>query len=793
MAQEDVLIKFEVDYTELDNAISSLEKTGKLDPKVAQSFSQAQKAISSTASDANGLINQFKNVASASVKMGKSVENAFGAGVQDALDEAGVSVDQFTAALKNATKPATSLKKELRALKEAMARAKAEGKDTGKQFDDMRTRAGKLADAIQDANAEIKNAGSDTRGIDNIVGSISALAGGYSALQGAAALFGDESEDLQKTLVKVNGAMALATGLQQTLNALQKEGSLTKLADVIATNSQSAAQAVYAVAVGTSTGAMKAFRIALLATGIGAIVAVLLLAADAMGLFGSATKLSVRSTEDLNKALEEQDRIFTRINDNIQFNNRLRLEQLRQQGVSGLKLQQEQVNLSRTELDALIKQRDAAQEELSNTEQLLDEVKKQIDDLPKGRAAIGFIFRRKELKETQKTLEEQIEILKKNLADRQNLVIKSDQDIIVQQAKINADAADARREAQIKAFQKGREELKRLQKEALDGQIEADKNYIMAALKNLDDQEEQLRIHYENENEIRAAAAEERLIKEQETAQRSKDIADNAANAALAGVAAVVAAEDAARAKRIKAAQQMIQVGRLVADFYSQLSANATEFEFQRIDEQKRQLASLEQAGAITDKQARIRRQQIEIEERRAAQRRAVREKNAAVFKAFLAVPEAFLNGLSSGGPVLGAIYAALALAQAIAIASRPIPKFFKGKKDKYEGPGMVADMGAELVERKGRMYLYTKPTETYLGAQDKVYTAAETKKILHSTNINTTIERPRRDKFDYNRLAAVMPKNNVSINIEKDFISEAVANGLSRNNYFVNRYQFKR
>jgi len=232
MAQETVLIDFQVDYTELTNAQAELAKTGKIDDK---GFKAIQSAIDTTATDTKGLIKTFKDVAGASVKMGKTVEDAFGAGIQDALDEAGVSVKEFGDALKKANSPAISVKKELAQLKAELARLKAEGKDTGKEFESLRNRAGQLSDAIADANAEIKNAGSDTRGIDNVVGSISALAGGYAAVQGAAALFGEENEDLQKTLLKVNAAMALASGVQQVYTAVQKEGALAKLADSVAT------------------------------------------------------------------------------------------------------------------------------------------------------------------------------------------------------------------------------------------------------------------------------------------------------------------------------------------------------------------------------------------------------------------------------------------------------------------------------------------------------------------------------------------------------------------------------
>jgi hypothetical protein len=60
--------------------------------------------------------------------------------------------------------------------------------------------------------------------------------------------------------------MALATGVHQVANLLNKDS-------ILITQGQAAAQALYATAVGASTGAMKAFRIALLATGIGAAIA----------------------------------------------------------------------------------------------------------------------------------------------------------------------------------------------------------------------------------------------------------------------------------------------------------------------------------------------------------------------------------------------------------------------------------------------------------------------------------------------------------------------------------------
>jgi hypothetical protein len=130
----------------------------------------------------------------------------------------------------------------------------------------MEREAGKLKDQIGDTSQRIKTLASDTVRIDTVVSAVQGITAGFQIAQGAAALFGSENEDLQKSLLKVQGAMALATGVQQVANLLNKDS-------ILITQGQAAAQALYATAVGASTGAMKAFRIALLATGIGAAIA----------------------------------------------------------------------------------------------------------------------------------------------------------------------------------------------------------------------------------------------------------------------------------------------------------------------------------------------------------------------------------------------------------------------------------------------------------------------------------------------------------------------------------------
>ena len=160
----------------------------------------------------------------------------------------------------------TSAKQRLRELQKTLTEMALAGESGTKAFKQMEVEAGKLKDQIGDTSQRIKNLASDTRSIDTFVSAVQGITAGFQIAQGAAALFGSENEDLQKALLKVQGAMALANGVQQVANLLNKDS-------ILITQGQAAAQALYATAVGASTGAMKAFRIALLATGIGAAIA----------------------------------------------------------------------------------------------------------------------------------------------------------------------------------------------------------------------------------------------------------------------------------------------------------------------------------------------------------------------------------------------------------------------------------------------------------------------------------------------------------------------------------------
>ena len=195
-------------------------------------------------------------------------------------------------------KATQSAKARLRELQAQMLKLEEQGQKNTDAFRRMAAEAGSLKDAIGDTSAQVKVLASDTRTLDTFTSAIQGIAGGFAVAQGAAALFGEENEDVQKAMMKVQAALALVNGATALANTLNKDSALM-------VNLNAAAQRVYALAVGTSTGALKAFRIALVTTGLGALVVALGFAIDAMTRFGDKNKEAVDDQKDVQKALNE--------------------------------------------------------------------------------------------------------------------------------------------------------------------------------------------------------------------------------------------------------------------------------------------------------------------------------------------------------------------------------------------------------------------------------------------------------------------------------------------------------
>jgi hypothetical protein len=268
MATAIIQVAYEAETTSLKNTVNEINQ---INDKVVQGATDSAKKVKT----------QFDAI-------GKSFEAAFSSG------QVKKSLDNQTKAIDGLTNSGKSLTGQLRGLKAELANLELAGQDGTQAFNELLIAAAKLEDQIGDTRAKVKILASDTFKFDAAVGATQALASGFELAQGAAALFGSENEDLQKAIVKITAATAVANGVQQLANLVRDESA-------IKTAVLTGATVAYNLVVGTSTGLMKAFRLALAGTGIGLLVVGLIALVENF----EAVKDAINGTNDTSRALAE--------------------------------------------------------------------------------------------------------------------------------------------------------------------------------------------------------------------------------------------------------------------------------------------------------------------------------------------------------------------------------------------------------------------------------------------------------------------------------------------------------
>ena len=144
--------------------------------------------------------------------------------------------------------------------------------NTSKEAANAAKRAAELKDRIEESKSLTDAFNPDAK-FNALSGSIGGVLNGFQAYEGAMALIGAESEDLQKVLLKVQSAMALSQGIQ---GALEAKDAFVNLGAVVKN------------AFGTMTTASKAF----LAGGIGLVITGIALAVNEFNKYNAELKES---------------------------------------------------------------------------------------------------------------------------------------------------------------------------------------------------------------------------------------------------------------------------------------------------------------------------------------------------------------------------------------------------------------------------------------------------------------------------------------------------------------------
>ena len=298
---------------ELTNDVSGLTEEGlRFRDKMADAFTEAfaplakeitgnlsiaQRKMAEALKEFGAQSDQFKTAAAKAEVLEKAIDDVKQSQNEatNALKQFGENSQEFSEANERlkalevtakglSDEVAEKLEPKFEALNRQLREAKKEAQELAEQFgfaSDEFKRAAERADDIDDqikrVNATISSI--DTEGkIETFGKALQGVTGAFSIAQGAAALFGDESEAVEQALLKVQSAIAI----QQGVNGLIEGG---KAAKALAISLGLVPQAAQAGAVG-----MKALSAATISTGIGAIVVLVGVLAATLIDFGDDTE-----------------------------------------------------------------------------------------------------------------------------------------------------------------------------------------------------------------------------------------------------------------------------------------------------------------------------------------------------------------------------------------------------------------------------------------------------------------------------------------------------------------------
>lgn len=835
-----ILIEFTTDLTAVEKAIDSLEQLGLVDKKTADEFRKTSaqvkehnanlektgKAADTVKIDIQEMVDAIKQVPK------KIVEDS----AKKSLDDAGKETEKLT----NKT---ISLKTELKNAKAEMSNLELAGKQGSARYRELALRAGQLEDQIGDTSARVRILASDTRNLDAALSVATGVAGAFAIAQGAAGLFGSENEELQKTMLKVQSALALVNGLTAVSETLNKDSAASVMLNAYS-------EKIYGYFVDQTTGKLIAQRVAsaaLATVGIGVLIAAVVIAykewqkwndrmedaantidglrltsdeytkimtAGAQATAGVAAELNAYLTVAKNVHLSDdqrntalkflndkygeylgkltQDNIDTQaINDKIKDYIQLRYQQAVVDAYASVITDRE-----KTFIEAKTEAQREHNKEMITANRINDKtVAEKIEAKYQEEVTKKTGNHAKVMEELNNQMTEQILKLTelqstfKTVTDAGDgfddaiagiqLKLKEADGDLVKQIELNLELLAVKKK-QIQAD----EDLSENQKKLRISDLEDTRKY-------LEDRKAQLTevapepIQLVQDPKALATEVVEPSIKIiEDMEQRLKDAEDRIKEQTLADIQEVREARAAAYAEAVGIASQGLDaIGSLESMAYN---------------------------NSITALDEMLANKQISQEEydRRAAEakhKQAVQEKTIAVFKALLNIPTAVLEGLVRGGIPLSILFGAIATAEAAAVIGTKVPGFIRGNERLKGGRPYEDSILAMLAP--GERVVTAEVNEEYYPILSKIHnrqipagllnTLAEMPsfaQIAAGLGGGAIVLGPGATDIDYKRMGQAVGNEIAKLPLtsfhwDLNGIYRTVTNGTTRVKYYEDRY----
>jgi hypothetical protein len=692
----------------LDNLNKELKQTSAVVVKSAQDVSKFEDRLRELSVAGQRNTDEFKDIAKA---VGE---------YKSAIIAADRAVDLYAKSTDAATGRIGELEDKLYDL--ALA-----GKSNTKEFKDLVKEVATVRRAVIETDAQVDALSQRGARFKGFVQNVELVGSAFQALEGAQALIGQENEDLQKTLVRLQAITAITSGIEQArVLILEQLAAKTGVAGAV--------QSAYNVIVGTSTGLLKGLRIALAATGIGLFVFGLVALVENFDKVKKALENSIPGFKQVSNAIggvvdtikewigasEEADRAASAFDAAAKkqraasdatverIERQIDIEKSAGRSTVALEIQREQavINANRAIIADYVKKAGTlsqlSDEEKAKAKEVNDEAVKAVFD---ASARIIVIRNEAEREATQKALEQA-----KERAQLELEIKKASNESIAKLDEQNTEFSNSIRLQLEKEYQ---EELKKLAEEKKKRDEE-----IARSFENINEELLDGQINRVKRLEAEEGSTSERRIqlielesKKQIDAIRltvdDKLKADN--QILLIEAETQQAIRDERKKSRDEAIDDALQVANAVAGTLSKI------IELQSIQSQNRidqitatsdaeKLAIEQSTASEVNKQRQLDALQLRTNQKIAAEKtkQAEAAKALALFNAIIGTAQSVA---SAGNPVLAAIQLAAGLAQIAIIRAQPIPKFKKG------GPvgGKSHEAGGTLIEAEKGEYVVNK------------------------------------------------------------------------------------
>ena len=358
--------------------------------------------------------------------------------------------------LGDAEKSLGSLKSQLRQAQNEVAALSDKFGATSKEAIAAAKNAAILADKIGDAKSLTDAFNPDAK-FKALTGTLTGVAGGFAVVTGALGVMGSESKEVEEAILKVQSAMAIASGAQalgESVDQFKQLGAVVRQYTIV--------QKISAAAQYVWNAAMAANPIGLLVVAIAALIAG---GVALVNYFKSSSEASAKNTASIksNKtALESQSKAADSASKSLQTNAEYQLAMAKASGASTaairkleLKLIDEKIafanssreiakNTYHKNLNALasLKASDADEEQIKSQEEItrksLEEFGKQTKNLNDANAEKGNIIRRQNVEIRQEQTNHN-----KEISDKNKTAADKEREDALAKAKEKADALKA--------------------------------------------------------------------------------------------------------------------------------------------------------------------------------------------------------------------------------------------------------------------------------------------------------------------------------------------------------------